>query len=106
MAKGVRFLLENVHPDERKQFERSLAMLARKKDLIDAEYRFKRRDGKWIWLRTRVTRAHEEGGIQYYQGITSDITASKETEERILRKNRELVVLNDIANAINQSYDW
>lgn len=105
MAEGTQLILENVHPDDHKQVERSIAMLAQKVESIDAEFRFKRKDGKWVWLHSRVAKSDTRDGIQYYQTITSDITASKQAQERLLRRNRELTALNDIASAIHQSYD-
>ncbi|MGA2914946.1 MAG: PAS domain S-box protein [Sedimentisphaerales bacterium] len=84
-----------IHPDDIERTKKSFTALFEKEDLFDIEYRIKRKDGKWIWLRDRAMSVYEENGIKYANGIFIDITERKETEEKI----------KIFSNAVQNAYD-
>ncbi len=72
-----------VHPDDREHAEKALEDLMKESKLYDIEYRFKRQDGRWIWIKNRSTGTYQEEGKLYADGLLTDITERKEIEERL-----------------------
>ena len=77
------------HPDDlpkvREEEERSL----RTGDPFRAEYRMRRRDGRWIWILDEASVVRDEGGNALcMQGLMYDITERKEAEERLVALDR------------------
>jgi PAS domain S-box-containing protein len=74
----------NLHPEDR---ERALEAVRRHNTEgvpLDIEYRFRRADGAWRWVRDQATIVRDETGRPVAsQGLMSDITALKETQERL-----------------------
>ncbi|MBT4510762.1 MAG: PAS domain S-box protein, partial [Chloroflexi bacterium] len=62
-------------------------------------------DGRDSWWETQLGPVMHEGTVAAITLITTDITERKESEERILRHNRELAALNDIVQTVSQSID-
>jgi len=61
--------------------------------------------GKPSWYYNRLGPIKADGQVVAVTFIGSDITEQKLSAERILQRNRELVVLNEIAETISQSID-
>jgi diguanylate cyclase (GGDEF)-like protein/PAS domain S-box-containing protein len=79
---GLRF--EMVHPDERGRVKQAFQSLSREADL-DLEYRIVRAGGEIRWVRDRAHLVRDEfGRASHIDGITSDITAQKEAEEKLI----------------------
>jgi PAS domain S-box-containing protein len=89
-AKGPRVLFENIHPDDLNNFRQAFtALFEKNKPLdIDIEYRFRRIDGNWVWLRSRSGAIYEKDGVLCVDGLTSDITRHKEMAKEIRRRER------------------
>ena len=50
---------------------------------FDEDYRYQRKDGQWIWIHDRAYRTYERDGMRCADGIFSDITERKRTEEAL-----------------------
>lgn len=78
---------ERVHPDDRPDVENEIqAYLSGEKEHYDVTFRFKHKDGTWIWIQGRgkvVTRG-EDGRPLRLIGTHTDITEKKEAEEELL----------------------
>jgi diguanylate cyclase (GGDEF)-like protein/PAS domain S-box-containing protein len=75
---------EMVHPDERIKVKQAFQSLSREADL-DIEYRIVRTGGEIRWVRDRAHLVRDEfGRASHIDGITSDITAQKEAEEKLI----------------------
>jgi diguanylate cyclase (GGDEF)-like protein/PAS domain S-box-containing protein len=75
---------EMVHPDERIKVKQAFQSLSREADL-DLEYRIVRAGGEICWVRDRAHLVRDEfGRASHIDGITSDITAQKEAEEKLI----------------------
>ena len=90
-----------VDPADRERLKR---LLREHGQVNDFEFQFRRRDGE---LRTAhessfVTR-DDSGRIIAYQGFLLDVTDRKRAEMELRRRNRELLVLNAIAELLGQS---
>lgn len=77
--------LSRVHLADVESTKAAYRALIERGDPYNVEYRFKRKDGNWIWLHDRAVATYEEDGMRYADGITSDITERKEAEAEIKR---------------------
>jgi PAS domain S-box-containing protein len=56
--------------------------------MFDVEYRFQRKDERWIWPHDRAVARYEQDGKRYTDGVMSDITQRKEAEQAWSRRWR------------------
>ncbi len=80
---GVDLFLQTVHPEEIQAMKETLEAAFRDHQPRDVEYRGRRQDGRWIWVRAQAVGAYEKDGVQYLQGLLSDITERKRAEEEL-----------------------
>ena len=78
---GPNFLLERIHPDDISIVKASLEALFSNQGTFDVEYRFKRKDGQWIWLHDRAIATDTENGVNYADGVFTEITDRKEADK-------------------------
>jgi PAS domain S-box-containing protein len=81
---------ERVHPDDVDRAKAAFRVLVEQGKHYDIEYRFKRKDGRWIWLLDRSVGTYEKGGRRYADGLFSDITERKRAEEKIHKFQQRL----------------
>ncbi len=74
---------KRVHPDDVNRAKAAFRTLVEQGKQYDIEYRFKRKDGRWMWLLDRSLGTYERGGGRYADGLFSDITERKQAEEKI-----------------------
>ncbi len=76
--------VDSLHPEDR---ERVLAANQRHietKEPFRCEYRLRRRDGRFVWVRDEAIVVYDENGQALYaQGLLEDITARKSAEEQL-----------------------
>ena len=88
---------ENLHPEDR---ERVLAANRRHietREPFRCEYRLRRRDGRFVWVRDEAVVIYDENGQALHaQGVLEDISARKEAEEQLQQLNEfnESIVQN------------
>lgn len=100
---GLDFFTTKIHPDDIEgslvRYElTSKAFAKRSPDIDDSkpftvvEYRFRRKDGRWVWLHTeaRVFSRDENGDLEYIVNSCIDITEQKEFETKLRKIAREL----------------
>jgi PAS domain S-box-containing protein len=83
-----------LHPDDRIRVLAEEKSVAEPGGRLRSEYRLRRRDGEWIWVRDEATAIEDENGELRFQGVLLDITETKRTEaalEQSERKYRDLV---------------
>ncbi|PYT88296.1 MAG: hypothetical protein DMG36_24425 [Acidobacteria bacterium] len=74
--------------------------------VADFEFEMRRKDGEVrIMLESSITVRDAGGNVTAYQGFIQDITERKQAELEIRRRNRELMVLNSIAQTLTESLD-
>ena len=81
------FPFGKIHPDDLNRVKESWESLFNKKGAFDVEYRIKRKDGQWIWLHDKAIATDLESGLNYVDGVFSEITDRKEAE-----KERETLI--------------
>ncbi|MFW8601354.1 PAS domain-containing sensor histidine kinase [Desulfobacterota bacterium M19] len=61
----------------------------------DVTYRFHKKDGSWIWLRSRASKIYEQQGKWFADGVFSDVTELKKAEDELERHHFHLSELVD-----------
>jgi PAS domain S-box-containing protein len=79
----------DVHADDRAALMTFYDRIARE-DQASVEYRLGRGGGEWRWIAERGWAVREDGRILRYDGIASDFTERRRTEEEIRRLNATL----------------
>jgi PAS domain S-box-containing protein len=74
-----------IHPDDVDRVKKAFEAVFEEGLQLDVEYRIRRKDGEWIWLHDRSIGAYEKNGIKYADGVFSDISERKKSEEEIER---------------------
>jgi PAS domain S-box-containing protein len=87
-AGGLDFWLGRVQPEERERVRQACAALTSELVPYDVEYRWQRKDGRWIWIQGRGLASELPGGGQRVHGIFSDVTQRKQLEERLGQAQR------------------
>ncbi len=50
---------------------------------VDDEFRFKKKDGEWLWLHIRSLNTYVKNGVSYAIGLISDVTEQKTSKIKI-----------------------
>jgi PAS domain S-box-containing protein len=86
--------------------ERLKKLLQEHGTVADFEFEIRRKDGEIrTVLESSVSIRDNSGNVTAYQGFVLDITERKRAEHEIRRRNRELLVLNSIAQTLTESMD-
>lgn len=87
---------DRVHPDDADYARESFRELLLGRKHYNIEYRFRRKDGRWIWLNDRSVTTYERDGVTYADGLTSDVTKRKQSELKIreLKDKYETLIKN------------
>ena len=81
-GKGTSWL-DRIHPNDFPKVQLAYQMLFAKEEAFDMEYRFRRKDGQWIWLHNRAPSTSVRDGTLCADGLLSDITQRKRVEEAL-----------------------
>ncbi|MGA8162766.1 MAG: PAS domain S-box protein [Acidobacteriaceae bacterium] len=92
---GLEPLMERVHGEDRERLRDALGALFAGRASFDAEFRFERRDGSWIWLYNRAVEAYEQEGVRCADGVISDVSQRKQAELNLRAKTAFLEALTD-----------
>ncbi len=106
VAGGAELWARHVHPaDIGALFDKWNEVSLRGQGSLESEYRFLRKDGKWVWLQQRISMIVEENRESYIVGISTDVTARRSAEEALrsseLRYRTLVEQANDIVFAID-----
>ncbi|GAB4505217.1 MAG: hypothetical protein Fur0043_22120 [Anaerolineales bacterium] len=75
---------ENLHPEDRERVLEENRRHIEAKQPFRCEYRLRRRDGRFVWVRDEaVVIFDEQGRALYAQGVLEDITARKHHERQL-----------------------
>jgi len=86
--------------------ERLKRLLQQHSSVADFEFEMRRKDGEVrTMLESSIAVRDAAGNVTAYQGFLLDITERKQAESEIRRRNRELMVLNSIAQTLTESLD-
>lgn len=86
--------------------ERLKKLLHEHGSVNDFEYEIRRKDGEIRTVSESSTAVRDvAGAVTAYQGFLLDVTERRHAEQEIRRRNRELVVLNSLAESLVSSFD-
>src|SRR5712671_6448854 len=86
--------------------ERLKKLLQQHGTVADFEFEMRRKDGEIrTMLESSIAVRDAADNVTAYQGFLLDITERKQAESEIRRRNRELMVLNSIAQRLTESLD-
>lgn len=92
---------DSVHPDDRERVTKAFENLFNAGTAFNEEYRWRRKDGRWVWLLDRAAYSLEQDGKKYADGLLSDISERKQLEEALRSANEfSRVVMDSIDDAI------
>lgn len=101
-------LLALVHADDLERI-RQAAVSALKGEApeFDAEFRVRRRDGSWIWIRTRgkVTSRNAAGRATRASGTNADVTARKLAEKSLAESEARFRALSELSSDLYWEMD-
>ncbi len=81
---------DRVHPNDVDKAKAAFKALVEEGKHYDIEYRFKKKDGQWIWLQDRSLGTYEREGKRYADGLFTDITKRKQAERQIHKFQKRL----------------
>jgi len=74
---------ERIHPNDRSNVEQAYQQLFSAGRHFDVEYRFRHKDGQWIWLHDRALTTRVHDGTPVADGIVTDITTRRHAEQAL-----------------------
>jgi len=100
---GIDISTVYVNPGDRERLKR---LLQEHSSVADFEFEIRRKDGEVRSMtESSIAVRDAAGGVTAFQGFLLDITDRKRAEQEIRRRNRELMVLNSIAQTLTESMD-
>ena len=96
LSAGDTLWFGRIHPDDIENVKDAFKAFFEKGNVLNVEYRVKRKDGKWIWLHDRATDVYEKDGVMYADGVFTDVTNRKIAEEELKNKVNELEKFQEI----------
>ena len=82
-AKGASLRMGRIHAEDFGRVNEAYRALFERQSAFEEEYRFRRKDGVWVWVQDRAMSTYEENGVLYADGFLCDITGRKQAEEKL-----------------------
>jgi PAS domain S-box-containing protein len=77
-----------VHPDDREPYVQAYLAAFDARATFNAEFRFRRVDGEWRWMRSEATPRIQDGAFVGYVGASVDITERRRAEDALVEADR------------------
>jgi PAS domain S-box-containing protein len=96
--RGEELWFGRIHPEDVDKVKKAFTALFKTASPLDIEYRIKRKNGDWIWLRDRSIGTYEKDDVMYADGVFFDITQQKLAEAALLESQKRLRTAQHIAH--------
>ncbi|HKD60118.1 MAG TPA: PAS domain-containing protein [Terracidiphilus sp.] len=97
----ISLFYERLHPDDREPTRRAIEDSIANHARYDIEYRTLSPEGKQKWIRATGRTAYDKNGKPiWFDGVTQDVTALKQTREALIRSEK-LALVGRLAAAIS-----
>ena len=93
--KGAQLYLDCLHPDDRQKVVQEFKLLFTEGRPYDVECRLRRKNGEWIWVHDRAIATYERDGVRYADGVLSDITVRKRSEEALRKSEQRAKLISE-----------
>jgi len=94
-----------VHADDLPLVKQAFDLLFSDGSLFDIEYRYRHRDGRWIWIHDRACTTYDVDGVRYAFGLFGDVTARRQEQDELKRYQRLLADAEKVAHIGSWSRD-
>jgi PAS domain S-box-containing protein len=95
-----------IHPDDREAYVTAYLDAFNRRDLFEAQFRFRRADGEYRWMKSVGTpRMTPTGEFLGYVGSTLDITDIKQAEHSLRANEQEFRAIFELAGSANVVVD-
>lgn len=88
----------SIHPDDLPLVQQAFEMLFSDGTLFDIEYRYRHRNGEWIWIHDRAYMTYEVNGVPHAFGLFGDVTARRKEQEQLKRYKQLLAEAESVAH--------
>jgi two-component system cell cycle sensor histidine kinase/response regulator CckA len=103
VAAPASFWFDRIHPSDRAGVQREFAQLATYGG-YEAEYRWQRKDGAWIWIHAQAVVALEQDGSVVAEGTFQDITTRKHLEDQV-RQSQKMEAIGRLTGGVAHDFN-
>jgi len=101
------FWIDHLHPEDRERVLELSRWTNETGEPFSAEYRFQARDERYVWVRDEAVLQREpDGRPLMWQGVLIDITARKQAEFALSRRDDMLEAIGFAAERLLKSSSW
>ncbi|MFY1110200.1 MAG: PAS domain S-box protein [Methanosarcinaceae archaeon] len=98
--------LEHVHPEDRGEIFENLMTVFKERNKIQAEYRFRKKDGSYIYMEIRGVWLKDERGKLYRAiGVMKDINEMKLSQEMLSRSEKRYRLVTEQTGQLVYDFD-
>jgi len=87
-----------IHSEDLPLVQQAFELLFTDGTLFDIEYRYRHRNGEWIWIHDRAYMTYEVDGVPYAFGLFGDVTARRKEQEQLKRYKQLLAEAESVAH--------